>query len=127
MEGLPEAWADQSKALLGIKPLSDLEGCLQDIHWSLGSFGYFPSYALGNFYASQLMEAFLASHKTFEDEIRAGDFSSLLCWLREKVHRHGHGLSAERIVEEATGRPLDAEPFFRRIAAKHACFCKPMD
>ncbi|MFA6292579.1 MAG: carboxypeptidase M32 [Victivallales bacterium] len=126
VEGIPEAWADQSKNLLGIRPSSDLEGCLQDIHWSLGSFGYFPSYALGNFYASQLMEAFLASHKTFEEEIRAGDFSSLLRWLREKVHRHGHGLSAEMIVEKATGRPLDAEPFFRRIAAKHACFCKPV-
>lgn len=126
VEGLPEAWADQSKALLGIRPVGDLEGCLQDIHWSLGAFGYFPSYALGNFYAAQLMEAFLESHTTFEDEIRAGDFSGLLRWLRVKVHRYGHGLSAEKIVEEATGRPLDSEPFFRHIVAKHACFCKAM-
>lgn len=127
VEELPGAWADQSGALLGVRPSGDLEGCLQDIHWSLGAFGYFPSYALGNFYAAQLMEAFLTAHPNFEDDVRAGDFSRLLRWLRENVHCHGHGLSADTIVERATGRPLDAEPFFRRLAAKYACFCRPLD
>lgn len=124
---LPGAWADQSVTLLGVRPSGDLEGCLQDIHWGLGAFGYFPSYALGNLYAAQLMEAFLMAHPTFEDDVRRGDFSRLLAWLRENVHRHGHGLSAETIVERATGRPLDAEPFFRRLAAKYDCFCHPLD
>jgi carboxypeptidase Taq len=116
---LPGAWAAESEALLGVRPRSDREGCLQDIHWSLGAFGYFPSYALGNLYAAQLMDAFRASHPGFEDDVRAGDFSRLLAWLRHHVHRHGRRLSAEEIVERATGRPLDPEPFFRRLTALH--------
>jgi carboxypeptidase Taq len=117
---LPKAWADQSEALLGVRPGGAGDGCLQDIHWSLGMFGYFPSYALGNLYAAQLMDAFLAAHPAFGKDVRQGDFSHLLRWLREHVHRHGHRLTADEIVERATGRPLDAEPFFLRLAAKHA-------
>ncbi len=118
VEDLPEAWANESEALLGVRPAGPREGCLQDVHWSLGTLGYFPNYALGNLYAAQLMEAFLADHPTFEHDVRCGDFSKLLTWLREKVHRHGHLLPADAIVEQATGRPLDAEPFFRHIAAR---------
>jgi carboxypeptidase Taq len=126
-EALPGAWAEQSGGLLGVRPAGDREGCLQDIHWSLGAFGYFPSYTLGSLYAAQFMEAFLTACPGFEDDVRVGDFSRLLHWLRENVHRHGHGLSADAILERATGRPLAAEPFFRRLAAKYACFCNPLD
>ncbi len=117
---LPAAWAAESRALLGVEPGGDREGCLQDIHWGLGAFGYFPSYALGNLYAAQFMEAFLEAHPGFWGDVRAGDFSRLLGWLREHVHRHGHRLPADAIVTRATGRSLDAEPFFRRLTATHA-------
>jgi carboxypeptidase Taq len=120
VEELPEAWARESEALLGVRPAGAVDGCLQDVHWSLGTFGYFPSYALGNLGAAQLMEAFLAGDPAFEDDARRGDFSRLLGWLRARVHRHGHRLSADAVVEKATGRPLDAEPFFRHLSAKHA-------
>ena len=113
------AWSDASDRLLGIRPGSALEGCLQDVHWAIGAFGYFPTYALGNLYGAQLMEAFRAQHPSFDRELARGDSSALLHWLREHVHRHGHRRSAEDLVEAATGRGLDVEPFFRLLAAKH--------
>lgn len=112
---LPAAWADESQELLGVRPADDREGCLQDVHWSLGAFGYFPSYTLGNLAAAQLMEAFLAAQPGFWGEVGRGDTSALLGWLRRHVHRHGHRRSADELLTAATGRPLDPEAFLRRL------------
>ena len=114
---LPAAWNERSLKLLGASPKSAREGVLQDVHWSLGMFGYFPTYTLGSLYAAQFAETY-ERDRPLQDEIRAGDFRPLLQWLREHVHRVGQRLTAEGIVTRATGRGLDAAAFFRHLKAK---------
>ena len=113
-----EAWNERSTSLIGATPTSDREGVLQDVHWSLGMFGYFPTYTLGSLYAAQLAETYAREHP-LEDEIRRGEFGGLLTWLRTKIHRVGQRFSAEELIEKATGKRLDAAAFFRYIEAKH--------
>ncbi|MGH6734780.1 MAG: carboxypeptidase M32 [Methyloceanibacter sp.] len=115
---LPQAWNERSTSLIGATPASDREGVLQDVHWSLGMFGYFPTYTLGSLYAAQLAEAYAREHP-LADEIRRGEFGGLLGWLRTNIHRVGQRLSAEQIMEKATGKRLDTGSFFRHLAAKH--------
>ena len=114
---LPAAWNERSLKLLGATPKSDREGVLQDVHWSLGMFGYFPTYTLGSLYAAQFAETY-ERDRPLQDEIRRGDFRRLLGWLRENVHRVGQRMTAEGIVTRATGRGLDAAAFFRHLKAK---------
>jgi carboxypeptidase Taq len=119
VEDLPLAWAEQSQRLLGVHPTNALDGCLQDVHWALGAFGYFPTYALGNLCAAQLMEAFRGEHPGFDAELAAGQMGTLLGWLRRHIHQHGHRYGADQLIERATGKPLDAEAFFRALAERH--------
>jgi carboxypeptidase Taq len=114
---LPAAWRDRSAALIGAAPLSDREGVLQDVHWSLGSFGYFPTYTLGSLYAAQLAEAYGREYR-LPDEIERGDFGNLLAWLRTRVHRVGNRFGAEDIIEKATGTTLSSAAFFRYLEDK---------
>ncbi len=114
---LPAAWNERSVKLLGAEPKSDREGVLQDVHWSLGMFGYFPTYTLGSLYAAQFAETYERDHP-LQDEIRRGDFRPLLGWLRENVHHVGQRSTAEGLVMRATGRGLDAAAFFRHLKAK---------
>ena len=107
---LPEAWNERSASLIGATPTSDREGVLQDVHWSLGMFGYFPTYTLGSLYAAQLAETYAREHP-LEDEIRRGEFGGLLAWLRTNIHRVGQRSPAEEIIENATGKGLDTAPF----------------
>jgi carboxypeptidase Taq len=116
---LPLAWTERSEALLGVRPRGAREGALQDVHWALGMFGYFPSYTLGNLHAAQLMESFSAQHTDFERELRDGDMRALLGWLREHVHGPGHRYSAEQLLERATGARLGMDAFFRMLARRH--------
>jgi carboxypeptidase Taq len=116
---LPLAWAERAEQLLGVRPRSALQGPLQDVHWALGAFGYFPSYTLGNLHAAQLMESFAAQHPDFEQRLRAGDMRALLGWLRAHVHVHGHRYSAEQLLERATGARLQPDAFFRMLARRH--------
>ena len=114
---LPQVWNERSASLIGATPQSDREGVLQDVHWSLGMFGYFPTYTLGSLYAAQLAEAYAREHP-LEDEIRRGAFGGLLAWLRANIHRAGQRLPAEDLIEKATGTGLDTGAFFRHLAAK---------
>jgi carboxypeptidase Taq len=114
---LPGIWNERSAALIGARPASDREGVLQDVHWSLGMFGYFPTYTLGSLYAAQLAETYARDHP-FEDEVRRGQFGGLLAWLRTHVHRVGHRFPAEEIITRATGLGLDTSAFFRHLQAK---------
>ena len=115
---LPGAWNERSAALIGVTASSDFEGVLQDVHWALGSFGYFPSYTLGSIYSAQLMEAYARTHDV-DAEIGRGEFHHLLEWLRTNVHRIGHRLDAEQIVANAAGgSALDTAPFFRHLESK---------
>jgi carboxypeptidase Taq len=114
---LPQVWNERSTSLIGATPMTDREGVLQDVHWSLGMFGYFPTYTLGSLYAAQLAEAYAREHP-LDDEIRRGEFGGLLKWLRTNIHRVGQRLAAEEIIEKATGKGLETGAFFRHLEGK---------
>jgi carboxypeptidase Taq len=113
---LPAAWREQMRRLLGVEVPSDALGCLQDVHWGAGAFGYFPSYALGCLIAAQLWEAMEAELGPREDELRQGEVAPIQRWLGEHVHRFGRRLDTMPLVERATGRTLEIEPFLRYVA-----------
>jgi carboxypeptidase Taq len=113
---LPAAWHEGMRRLLGVEVPSDALGCLQDVHWSAGSFGYFPSYALGCLIAAQLWEAIEAELGSREADLRSGEVTQIQGWLAEHVHRHGRRLDTMALVEQATGRSLEIEPFLRYVA-----------
>jgi carboxypeptidase Taq len=113
--GLPEAWREGMRRLLGVEVPSDALGCLQDVHWGAGAFGYFPSYALGCVIAAQLWEAMERDIGPREDDLAGGEVQPIKRWLAERVHRHGLRLDTLPLVQEATGAPLDAEAFLRYV------------
>jgi carboxypeptidase Taq len=113
---LPEAWREGMRRLLGLEVPSDALGCLQDIHWGAGSFGYFPSYALGCLIAAQLWETMAAEIGPREDDLRRGDVAAIQRWLGERVHRHGRRLDTIPLLEQVTGGGLASEPFLSYVA-----------
>jgi carboxypeptidase Taq len=115
---IPDAWNEKMRDLLGVTPSNDAEGCLQDIHWSGGAFGYFPTYALGNLYAAQFFSTAQQQLPDIWQRVRAGDFSTLLDWLRENIHRHGQRYRADDLVKRVTGQPLSIEPFMAYVRNK---------
>ena len=115
---LPEAWNAKMEEHLGITPTSDARGVLQDDHWAIGYFGYFPTYTLGNVLSVQLFEAALKERPEIPAEMERGEFGALLAWLRENVHRHGKKHDPEALVERATGRPPDTAPYLRYLREK---------
>jgi carboxypeptidase Taq len=117
---LPGAWNEASRRVLGIEPPDDAHGALQDIHWSSGAFGYFPTYTLGNLAAVQLFEAATAAVPTIPGELERGEFGALLGWLREHVHEPGRKFEPAELVQRATGRSLEAAPYLRYLRAKYA-------
>src|SRR5262249_29767510 len=98
---VPGAWNEKYREYLGVTPKDDAAGCLQDIHWSAGLFGYFPTYTLGNIYAAQLFARAEEELGRQDEAFARGDFAGLLAWLRERVHRHGHRYTAVRLIERA--------------------------
>lgn len=119
VEDLPAAWNEAMVELLGLTPRSDSEGCLQDIHWYSGAWGYFPTYTLGAMTAAQLFAAAEAQIPDLTAQIAAGDFSALLGFLRREVHCRGSSLSGEAILQAATGRPLDVEVFKAHLTSRY--------
>ena len=117
---LPEAWNEGMREMLGIVPSTASEGVLQDVHWSFGLFGYFPTYALGNLYGSQFWNAMLRDIPTVHDEIAAGEFSSILNWLRRKIHQHGSSKTAAELSRDVTGESLNAKYFMDYLNSKYS-------
>jgi len=117
---VPEIWNEKMKTYLGIDVPDDARGCLQDIHWSHGAMGYFPTYALGNLYAAQLFDAAEKQIPDLWAEVESGNFSALLAWLRKNVHQHGRRKTAEEIVRDATGTEPDAGPYLRYLEKKYS-------
>jgi carboxypeptidase Taq len=113
---LPAAWRDAMRRLLGLEVPSDALGCLQDVHWGAGSFGYFPSYALGCLIAAQLWEAMESELGPRDEDLRRGEVAPVKAWLAEHVHRYGRRLDTIPLVEQATGGGLGIEPFLRYVA-----------
>ncbi len=112
---LPAAWQEGMRRLLGLTVDSDATGCLQDIHWGAGSFGYFPSYALGCLIAAQLWEAMEAEIGSRESDLRRGEVGQIQRWLAEHVHRYGRRLDTMPLVERVTGRGVEIAPFLRYV------------
>lgn len=113
---LPAAWSDGMRRLLGVEVPSDALGCLQDVHWAAGSFGYFPSYALGCLIAAQLWETLEAHLGPRDEDLRRSEVAPIQAWLGEHVHRFGRRLDTVPLVREATGADIDARPFLRYVA-----------
>jgi carboxypeptidase Taq len=116
---LAEAWNSGMEQRLGIRPKNDVEGCLQDIHWAVGSFGYFPSYALGAVIAAQLYESLRAELPALDEQLAHGEFSGLFGWLRTHVHGLGAKVPVQELLKNATGKPLSAASFVRYVEAKY--------
>ena len=116
---LPEIWNSKMKDYLGIVPSNDARGVLQDIHWSSGMFGYFSTYALGNVISAQLWEKFKTLDPEIDDQLRLGDFSSLLSWLRVKIHQYGRKYEPQELILRVTKSEIDPEPYIRYLNTKY--------
>ncbi|HWA08073.1 MAG TPA: carboxypeptidase M32 [Opitutaceae bacterium] len=116
---LPAAWRAASVELIGLEPANDAEGVLQDVHWSGGAFGYFPSYCLGNMMAAQLWYAALSAFPGLEEDFARGDFSRLLAWLRTHVHAEGRRYSLLELVRKVTGEELSPRSLLRYLRERY--------
>jgi len=116
---LPGAWNELYKRRLGITPKDDATGCLQDIHWSEGLIGYFPTYTLGNVYAAQLFAAAERAMGPLDEAFAEGDFSTLRTWLGEHVHRHGKRYQPAVIIERATGSAPDPSALIDTLSRRY--------
>jgi carboxypeptidase Taq len=116
---LPAAWGEAMERLLGRKPRDDRDGCLQDIHWADGAFGYFPTYTLGALAAAQLFEAARAAMPELLPALRRGEFGPLVGWLGEHVHSLGSLHGTDEILAAASGRELETAAFKRHLEARY--------
>jgi carboxypeptidase Taq len=119
MDDVPAAWAEELRRLLGITPPDDRRGCLQDIHWPEGIYGYFPTYSLGAMTAAQLFDAAKKADPDILPAIGRGDFAPLMRWLADNVHGLGSKLSTDALLTRATGRPLDPAVFKAHLRARY--------
>jgi carboxypeptidase Taq len=119
---IPSIWNERMRQYLGVNPPDDARGCLQDIHWSGGMVGYFPTYTLGNLYAAQFFEQARQDLGDVDAMFTRGEFAPLLGWLRDKIHRHGKRYTGPQLVRKVTGKDLSAEPLLRHLRRKAADF-----
>jgi carboxypeptidase Taq len=120
VSALPEIWREKMRRYLGVEPETDRDGVLQDVHWASGAIGYFPTYALGNIYAAQLMRAAEATQGALDAMLAAGEFGALLGWLRAHVHRCGQTHRAPALIQAATGQTPSAAPLLAHLEQKLA-------
>lgn len=115
---LPTAWNEKYRDYLGVTVPDDARGCLQDIHWSMGALGYFPTYTLGNLYSAQFFEAAQTELGDLHTQFAVGDFAPLLNWLRTHIHAPGMTYTSADLCQHVTGKPLTADPLMRHLEAK---------
>lgn len=115
---LPEAWTASMQEYLGITPPDDRDGVMQDTHWSSGSIGYFPTYALGNVMGAQIFATLRAAHPDLDAQMAAGEFAPLLGWLRDHVYQHGRKFLPKELALRVNGAPLDPEPYLAYLRGK---------
>jgi len=115
---LPTEWNARMKKYLGLTPPDDARGCLQDVHWSSGGVGYFPTYTLGNLYAAQFFEQARKDLGDFDEMFAEGNFAPLLGWLRKNIHQHGKTYTAGELAMRTTGKPLSPEPLLTHLRQK---------
>lgn len=119
VQDIPAAWDDGFEAYFGLRPPTLADGCLQDIHWPEGMFGYFPTYSLGALLAAQLFARYRSEHPAWEADIAKGEFSGLIRWLGEKLHSKGSLLTTPELIESATGAPLSTAAFRAHLEARY--------
>ena len=118
VQDLPQAWDDKFEAYFAVRPPDDAKGVLQDVHWSAGYIGYFPTYALGNLMAAQLWDKINSDIPDLEMQIEHAKFSDLLAWLRENIHQHGAKYEPLELLERVVGTGLDVEPYLQYLETK---------
>ncbi|HEX8213576.1 MAG TPA: carboxypeptidase M32 [Longimicrobium sp.] len=118
VKDLPAAWNDRMRDDLGLTVPGDAQGALQDIHWSMGAIGYFPTYTLGNLYAAQFWTTIRDALPDLDDQLRRGEFAPLTAWLRENIHAHGRRYTAPELCQRITGRPLSHAPLLGYLEGK---------
>ncbi len=116
---VPDAWNAKYESYLGITPLNDADGCLQDVHWSHGTIGYFPTYTLGTIMSAQFYRRALLDVPALEEQIAAGNFLPLLDWARKHVHKHGSKFTADQLLQRELGKDLDAQPLLTHLREKY--------
>lgn len=119
IDDIPAIWNEKFKNYFGITPANHADGCLQDVHWSAGLIGYFPTYTLGNLYSAQFFNKAKADISDLEQQIASGNFTGLLGWLRENIHKHGMRYRAEDLVKRVTGKPLLHKPLIDYLNTKY--------
>ena len=117
---IPEAWNAAYQKNLGLTPPDYTSGLMQDVHWSQGSFGYFPTYTLGNLYGAQFFAAARRELGDLETDFARGDFAPFLTWLREKIHSQGRCLPARELVTQVSGSEPSSEPLLQYLNQKYA-------
>lgn len=117
---IPGFWNEHYEKLLGVRVLDDKQGCLQDVHWSHGSFGYFPTYSLGSFYAAQFYKTANQQIQDLDQLIESGNTAFLLGWLRKNIHEKGRFFTSEKLCEEVTGSALDVNYFLHYLLDKYS-------
>lgn len=118
-QDLPEAWNSRVEEFLGLVPPDDKLGVLQDVHWSSGYFGYFSTYALGNLVSVQLWDCIRRDNPEIKDQIRRGEFTKLLGWLRENIHQHGAKFEPQEMVKRVTGSTINPDPYTGYLKEKY--------
>ena len=119
VKDLPKIWNEKMKEYFDIIPDSDANGVLQDVHWSMGAFGYFPSYALGNFYAAQFFQKASEEIADFDKKIQKGELLSLKKWLNENVHKYGRKYLPDELIQKVVGSSMSVEPFMEYLESKY--------
>jgi carboxypeptidase Taq len=117
---IPAVWNEKFKSYFGITPPDDAQGCIQDVHWSSGLIGYFPTYTLGNLYASQFFAKAKKDLVNLDEQFERGQFGQLLEWLRKNIHRHGQRYRADELVKQVTGEPLNPSYLIRHLKEKYS-------
>lgn len=115
---LPATWNRLYREIVGVEVPDDRRGCLQDVHWSMGAFGYFPTYTLGTLYAAQFFDAATAAIPGLQDGFARGEFQPLLGWLNQNIHAHGRRFLPGELCQRVTGAPLSSEPFLNYLKGK---------
>lgn len=119
VKDMPEAWNAKYEEYLGIRPSTDSEGCLQDVHWSMGSIGYFPTYSMGNILSYQIWNALEKDIPNTEELIAKGEFEPILSWLQKKIYSQGRKYTPKQLILNATGEPMNAKYYLDGLGAKY--------
>ena len=116
---MPEAWNAKYEQYLGVRPTTDSEGCLQDVHWSMGSIGYFPTYSMGNILSYQIWNSLQKDIPNTDELMAKGEFEPILSWLQKKIYSQGRKFTPKQLIINATGEPMNAKYYLDGLSAKY--------